>query len=106
VVNLPAGQSRRVSDPRIAAFCAVTTNCVVLKGAVLPPRSRLAANATLIKAKDHDLGSGIYAGTPANCIAPAPSGRYVVRSKDKRYHKTENRPPWTGGLARAEIGES
>ena len=53
---------------------AVLTNCVVLKGAFLPPRSLLAAHSTLIKAKDENLAAGLYAGTPAKRIAPVPSG--------------------------------
>lgn len=58
----------------ISERSAVLTNCVVLKGAFLPPRSLLAAHSTLIKAKDHNPPSGLYAGTPAKCIAPIPSG--------------------------------
>jgi carbonic anhydrase/acetyltransferase-like protein (isoleucine patch superfamily) len=52
----------------------VSTNCVILKGAFLPPRSLLAAHSTLIKATDHKAASGLYVGTPAKCIAPVPSG--------------------------------
>jgi hypothetical protein len=52
----------------------VLINCGVLKGAVLAPWSLLAANSTLIKAKDHNPPSGIYAGTPAKCIGAAPTG--------------------------------
>ena len=58
----------------ISERSAVLTNCVVLKGAVLPPRSLLAAHSTLIKTKEHNPASGLYAGTPAKCIAPVPSG--------------------------------
>jgi acetyltransferase-like isoleucine patch superfamily enzyme len=58
----------------ISERSAVLTNCVVLKGAYLPPRSLLAAHSTLIKAKDPNPASGLYAGTPAKCIAPVPSG--------------------------------
>jgi acetyltransferase-like isoleucine patch superfamily enzyme len=58
----------------ISERSAVLTNCVVLKGAFLPPRSLLAAHSTLIKAKDRNPASGLYAGTPAKCIAPVPTG--------------------------------
>lgn len=53
---------------------AVLTNCVVLKGAYLPPRSVLAANATLIKARDPNPAAGLYAGTPAKRIGPVIAG--------------------------------
>ena len=58
----------------ISERSAVLTNCVVLKGAVLPPRSLLAAHSTLVKRKEHNPASGLYAGTPAKCIAPVTSG--------------------------------
>jgi acetyltransferase-like isoleucine patch superfamily enzyme len=67
----------------IGERAAVLTNCVVLKGAVLPPLSLLAAHSTLIKAKVADLSSGLYAGTPAKCIAPVPRGSGTWFDRDE-----------------------
>lgn len=53
---------------------AVLTNCVVLKGAHVPPKSIVAAHSTVTKARQAMPESGLYAGTPARCIGPVPSG--------------------------------
>jgi acetyltransferase-like isoleucine patch superfamily enzyme len=58
----------------IGERAAVLTNCVVLKGAVLPPLSLLAAHSTLIKAPGGELPSGFYAGTPAKYISTVSRG--------------------------------
>jgi acetyltransferase-like isoleucine patch superfamily enzyme len=50
----------------------LSTNCVVLKGAILPPLSALAANSTLTRAKDPNPAPGIYAGSPAKYIKSIP----------------------------------
>lgn len=58
----------------ISARSAVLTNCVILKGAFLPPRSLLAAHSTLIKARGQNPVAGLYAGTPAKRIGPVATG--------------------------------
>lgn len=47
----------------------VSTGCILLKDAVLPPRSVLAAGSTLAKWKNADIPqSGLWGGTPARYI--------------------------------------
>ena len=58
----------------IGARSSVLTNCVILKGAYLPPRSLLAAHSTMLKSKGPNPPEGLYAGTPARCIRPVPVG--------------------------------
>lgn len=48
------------------------TNCLLLKGAVLPPHSLLTANSTLIRARKLNPAPGIYTGSPAEFIRPYP----------------------------------
>jgi len=50
----------------------VLTNCLVLKGAILPPQSLLIANSTLIRARKTNPAPGIYGGSPAEFIRSNP----------------------------------
>lgn len=52
---------------------AVLTNCLVLKGAVLPPHSLLIANSALIKSRALNPAPGIYGGSPAQFIRSNPA---------------------------------
>lgn len=52
---------------------AVLTNCLVLKGAVLPPYSLLIASSTLIRSRELNPAPGIYGGSPAQFIRPNPT---------------------------------
>jgi acetyltransferase-like isoleucine patch superfamily enzyme len=52
---------------------AVLTNCLVLKGAILPSYSLLTANSMLIRARELDPAPGIYGGSPAQFIRSNPS---------------------------------
>ena len=58
----------------IGARSAVLTCCVVLKGAVLPAHSMLAAHSTLVRAKNLPLPPGMYGGTPARHLFDLPAG--------------------------------
>lgn len=51
---------------------AVLTNCLVLKGAILPPYSLLTANSMLIRTRELDPAPGIYSGSPAQFIRANP----------------------------------
>lgn len=51
---------------------AVLTNCVVLKGATLPPQSLLTANSMLIRSRELNPAPGIYGGSPAQFIRSNP----------------------------------
>jgi len=50
----------------------VLTNCLVLKGAILPPHSLLIANSMLIRARKTNPAPGIYGGSPAEFIRSNP----------------------------------
>ncbi|MGV9800984.1 acyltransferase [Mycobacterium sp. NPDC003449] len=52
---------------------AVLTNCLVLKGAVLPPRSLLVADSMLIRVRELNPAPGIYGGSPAQFIRSNPT---------------------------------
>ncbi|MDT5202204.1 MAG: hypothetical protein QOC69_3998 [Mycobacterium sp.] len=52
---------------------AVLTNCLVLKGAILPSHSLLTANSMLIRARELNPASGIYGGSPAQFVRSNPS---------------------------------
>jgi acetyltransferase-like isoleucine patch superfamily enzyme len=52
---------------------AVLTNCLVLKGAILPSYSLLTANSMLIRTRELDPAPGIYGGSPAQFIRSNPS---------------------------------
>ncbi|MDV3128667.1 hypothetical protein M1247_27435 [Mycobacterium sp. 21AC1] len=51
----------------------VLTNCLVLKGAILPPRSLLVANSTLSRSRELSPAPGIYGGSPAQFIRSNPT---------------------------------
>jgi acetyltransferase-like isoleucine patch superfamily enzyme len=51
----------------------VLTNCLVLKGAVLPPCSLLTAGSMLIRSRQLDPPSGIYGGSPARFVRANPA---------------------------------
>jgi acetyltransferase-like isoleucine patch superfamily enzyme len=51
----------------------VLTNCLVLKGAILPSYSLLTANSMLIRTRELDPAPGIYGGSPAQFIRSNPS---------------------------------
>jgi acetyltransferase-like isoleucine patch superfamily enzyme len=51
---------------------AVLTNCLVLKGAILPSYSLLTANSMLIRTRELDPAPGIYGGSPAQFIRSNP----------------------------------
>ncbi|WP_454792354.1 acyltransferase [Mycolicibacterium lutetiense] len=57
----------------IGERCAVLTNCLVLKGAVLPPHSLLIANSMLIRSRELNPAAGIYGGSPAQFIRTNPA---------------------------------
>jgi acetyltransferase-like isoleucine patch superfamily enzyme len=50
----------------------VLTNCLVLKGAILPPHSLLIANSTLSRSRELSPAPGIYGGSPAQFIRSNP----------------------------------
>lgn len=52
---------------------AVLTNCLVLKGAVLPTHSLLIANSTLTRSRELRPAPGIYGGSPAQFIRSNPA---------------------------------
>lgn len=54
------------SPVRIGQYCFVGAACVILKGAVLPDFSILAANSTLHRAFDESYG--LYSGVPAQRV--------------------------------------
>jgi acetyltransferase-like isoleucine patch superfamily enzyme len=51
---------------------AVLTNCLLLKGAVLPPYSLLTANSMLIRTRELNPAPGIYGGSPAQFVRSNP----------------------------------
>ncbi|TSE00413.1 hypothetical protein FOS14_08325 [Skermania sp. ID1734] len=57
----------------IGARSAVMTNCVMLKGACLPPMSILGANSMLTRSKT-ELLPGLYGGSPARRIGDMDTG--------------------------------
>ncbi|WP_089174260.1 hypothetical protein [Bosea sp. AS-1] len=60
-------RNRQMSSPvRIGQYCFVGAACVILKGAVLPDFSILAANSTLHRAFDESYG--LYSGVPAQRV--------------------------------------
>ncbi|OBB44628.1 hypothetical protein A5752_03570 [Mycobacterium sp. 852002-51961_SCH5331710] len=62
---------------------AVLTNCLVLKGAVLPSHSLLIANSTLSRSRELNPAAGIYGGSPAEFIRsnPVDSGSWFERTE-------------------------
>ncbi|WP_135458711.1 hypothetical protein [Mycobacterium sp. DL99] len=62
---------------------AVLTNCLVLKGAVLPAHSLLTANSMLIRSRQLNPAPGIYGGSPATFIRsnPPEDGSWFERQK-------------------------
>lgn len=52
---------------------AVLTNCLLLKGAILPSYSLLTANSMLIRSRELNPAPGIYEGSPAQFIRSNPS---------------------------------
>ena len=52
---------------------AVLTNCLLLKGAILPSCSLLTANSMLIRTRELNPAPGIYSGSPAQFIRSNPS---------------------------------
>jgi acetyltransferase-like isoleucine patch superfamily enzyme len=73
---------------------ALSTNCVVLKGAILPPRSALGANSTLMAAKEPHPAPGIYAGNPAKHIKSIPSSSESwFERKESATHELRVDPP-------------
>jgi acetyltransferase-like isoleucine patch superfamily enzyme len=61
----------------------VLTNCLVLKGAVLPPQSLLIAHSTLSRARKTYPDPGIYGGSPAEFIRsnPLDGGSWFERTQ-------------------------
>ncbi len=61
----------------------VLTNCLVLKGAILPPHSLLIANSTLIRSRELNPAPGIFGGSPAEFIrSNSPDGESWFERKE------------------------
>ncbi|MGV9827816.1 acyltransferase [Gordonia sp. NPDC003429] len=70
-IHEPVQNVGRVS---LGARSALLTNCVLLTGTHLPPRSIVAAQATLLAKSTAAGRQGLYAGTPAKWISEIDSG--------------------------------
>lgn len=64
-------------DVTIGAYTFVSTGCIMLKGAVLPPRSILAAGSVLTHAFDAEWK--VYGGSPAKPVADLDPGMAFFR---------------------------
>jgi acetyltransferase-like isoleucine patch superfamily enzyme len=65
---------------RVGDRSFIGTGCIVLRGAVLPPRSMLAAGSTLTRSDVGEPESGLWAGSPARFIRAMP-GKWFDRDE-------------------------
>jgi acetyltransferase-like isoleucine patch superfamily enzyme len=66
----------------IGSYSFTSTACVILKGAVLPPKSLLAAGSVLTRPKvGATLLPGVFGGTPAKWLRECPDGEWWRRTE-------------------------